>query len=227
MTLPGSSESPIVHAVIAANGRYSHPERQTELVRQADVVIAADGGSSWLYARSLRADLVVGDLDSVSPTVIEALQADGARLVRHPRRKDETDTELALLEAVRLGARRITLLGATGGRIDHTLANVLLLAMPELRDVQAHIFDGRSFVSLVRTEVTIQGEPGDIVSLIPLGSDAEGVCSVGLEYPLQGETLRFGPARGISNVLTNKTARVTLRRGILVLVHTPARYLEE
>lgn len=215
------------HVVIAANGSYPHPDRCVDLVRAADVLIAADGGGNWLHREGLRADLVVGDLDSVAPDVLEALLARGARLVTHPRRKDETDTELALLEAAALAPRRITLLGAIGDRIDHSLANVLLLALPQLEGLDVRIFDGRSFVHLVRETLAVEGEPGDVVSLLPLGGDAVGVCTEGLEYPLRDETLAFGPARGISNVLEGRSARVSLRRGTLLFVHTPLRYMED
>jgi thiamine pyrophosphokinase len=144
----------------------------------------------------------------------------GCRLMRYRPDKDETDTELALLEAVALGARQITLLGALGGRIDHELANILLLTMPQLAGVDTRIYDGRSYLSIVREHAIVRGGAGDLVSLIPLAGDAKGVITEGLLYPLRGETLRFGPARGVSNVLTGSEARVSLQSGQLLLVHT-------
>jgi len=206
---------------VVANGDFSHPARLLGVLDGADTIIAADGGANWLAAQGRLPNVLVGDMDSVSPPVMEALRGGRCRLVRHPAHKDETDLELALLEAVALGARRITILGALGGRIDHTLANILLLAMPQLADVATVIYDGRSYLRVLRHAGEIRGEVGDTISLIPLGGDAVGVVTQGLEYPLRDETLRFSLARGVSNVLLEPTAQISLCRGILLVVHTP------
>jgi len=215
------------HAVVVANGEYAHAGRLTALARSADLIIAADGGANWLAEVGIRAHVLIGDLDSASPAAQRALREAGCEVLRFPAHKDETDTELALAEAAARGAAQITLLGAIGGRIDHTLANILLLAMPRLAGVPTYIYDGQSWLSLVRGYAAIRGAVGDLVSLIPIAGDAEGVLTEGLEYALHGETLRFGPARGISNVLTSPEASVTVQAGLLILVHTPRVSLEE
>jgi thiamine pyrophosphokinase len=214
-------------AVVVANGEFVHPEWLLRLVDEADIVIAADGGANWLASLGRVPDVLVGDMDSVAPAVLRALEEGRCRLARHRRDKDKTDTELALTEACSLGAKRITILGALGGRIDHALANVLLLAMPQLEGVQTVIFDGRSTLWVVRGAGAIRGVVGDLVSLIPLAGDAEGVKTQGLAYPLHNETLRFALARGISNVLNEPVGRVSLQRGMLLVVHTPKDFMEE
>ncbi len=220
------------HVAVVANGEFAHPRRLEATLDTADAIVAADGAAAWLAAHGRPPDLLVGDMDSVEPALLERLAAGGCRLVRHPAHKDETDTELALHEAVALGARRITLLGALGGRIDHAMANIMLLLMPVLEGIETAIFDGQSRLFLIHAGspcdgATIAGEAGDVLSLIPLGGDAEGVLTEGLEYPLRDETLAFGPARGVSNVFLGDKARVSLRRGILLAVHTPRQHLEE
>jgi thiamine pyrophosphokinase len=215
-----------IHVVIVANGAFEHAERLLALVDSADQVVAADGGANWLASQGRLPQLLIGDMDSVHPDVLRALALGDCRLVRHPTEKDATDTELALYEALALGARRITLLGAWGGRLDHALANVLLLALPQLASIQTSLFDGRSYAHVLRQELALQGEAGDLLSLLPLGGEARGVITEGLLYPLRDETLAFGPARGVSNVFTGATARVTLRTGLLLAVHTPRRHLE-
>ncbi|MBN1399243.1 MAG: thiamine diphosphokinase [Anaerolineae bacterium] len=213
--------------VIVANGTFAHAERLLPILEGADQIIAADGGGNWLYDQGRIPDLVVGDLDSISAEVLAAFRAHGCQLERHRPDKDETDTELALLAARDRGARRIVLLGALGGRIDHTLANILLLAMPQLAGSEVLIFDGTSFLFLAQDETLISGEVGDLVSLIPWGGAAHGIRTEGLRYPLREESLRVGPARGVSNVLVQPQARVTLEAGALLVVHTPKRYLSE
>ena len=192
------------HVVVVANGEFAYPRRLEAALGTADVIVAADGAAAWLVAHGRPPHLLVGDMDSIDPVLLEQLAAAGCRLVRHPTHKDETDTELALHEAAALGARRITILGALGGRIDHAMANIMLLLMPVLAGVETAIYDGRSRLFVIREGspcregTTIAGEPGDVLSLIPLGGDAEGVRTEGLEYPLRDETLAFGPARGVS-----------------------------
>jgi len=215
-----------LEVVVVANGEFRHPARLMQLVDGADLVVAADGGANWLASQGRLPDLLVGDMDSVSSGVLQAMKDRGRRLLNHSSRKDETDTELALLEAAAAGPTRITILGALGGRIDHTLANVLLLLMPQLEGIETFIFDGCSYLSVVRRKGEIHGQVGDLVSLIPLGGDAGGIITEGLEYPLHDETLHSGAARGISNLLTQLKARIAVGWGNLLVVHTPRRYLE-
>jgi thiamine pyrophosphokinase len=207
--------------VVVANGEFERPASLLRLVDGADIVIAADGGANWLLQHERLPDVLIGDMDSVRPEVLGALARGDCRLVRHRPDKDETDTELAVAEALARGAGRITIIGALGGRVDHALANVLLLTLPQLAVVEATIYDGVSFIHLIRDELVLHGRVGDTLSLLPVGGDVEGIVTAGLEYPLRGETLHLGPARGVSNVLTADRARITIGRGLLLAIHTP------
>ena len=158
--------------------------------------------------------VVVGDLDSLRR------KTPGAEIRRASPDKDETDLELALLLAAERGATWIRVIGATGGRLDHTLGNVMLLALPALRGLDIRIVSDRQETRLIETHAVIEGAAGDTLSLLPLGGDAEGVRTEGLKYPLRGDTLYFGPARGVSNVLTGRRAEVWIERGRLLAVHT-------
>ncbi|MCD6518377.1 MAG: thiamine diphosphokinase [Anaerolineae bacterium] len=210
---------------VIVNGVFSHAERLLPLLDQAEWIIAADGGANWLFSQGRTPHLLIGDLDSVSPSVLQELERSGCPIRRYPTAKDETDTELALLEAAQR-SDRILVLGALGGRIDHELANILLLSMPQLGEKKVILFDGRSFIFLLRGSGSLRGCPGDTISLLPLGGDVEGIETEGLEYPLHNETLFFGPARGISNVLLAEEAHITFQHGLLLVIHTPQEYLE-
>jgi thiamine pyrophosphokinase len=146
----------------------------------------------------------------------------GAHIIRFSPHKDETDLELALQHAVRAGATQIIVLAALGGRLDQTIANLLLLALPELKGLDVRIVEGPQSAFFIHAgrDALIAGQPGDTVSLIPLGGDALGVTTEGLEWPLCDDPLRFGPARGVSNVLTAEQARVRVREGLLLCVVT-------
>ena len=207
-----------MRAIIFANGQFANPQGARNLLRPDDLIIAADGGTHHALAAGVIPHVVIGDLDSLAPDERACVEAAGARIVRFSPRKDETDLELALLHAASEGATEIVVLAALGGRLDQTIANLLLLALPELSGLDVRIVEGPQTVFLVRDEALIEGQPGDTVSLIPLGGDVVGVTAEGLEWPLHEETLRFGPARGVSNVLAVERARVRVRRGSLLCV---------
>lgn len=187
-------------------------------------VIAADGGNRHAAVLGLHVDVLIGDLDSLGEDVRAALEAGGTRFVAVSSHKDETDLELALLYAVEQGAREVLALGVLGDRLDMSLANILLLTHPALRDVRVVMWVGSQTAWIVRPPGdTISGQPGDTLSLLPLGGDARGITTHNLEYPLNDETLFFGPARGVSNVLAAPSAHLALREGLLLAVHTPGR----
>jgi thiamine pyrophosphokinase len=215
-----------MHVIVILNGALAHPERTLPLFDEADRVVAADGGANWLAQHGISPDVLVGDMDSIAPDLLARLEAGGCCIARHRRDKDETDGELALRQALALGAQRITVLGALGGRADHALANVGLLAMPELADAAVALFDGLSWLFLVRRVGELRGEAGDVVSLLAWGGDALGVSAVGLAYPLRDESLTTGAARGMSNALLDGEAQLTVRQGALLVIHTPRRHLE-
>jgi len=206
---------------VVAAGDAPANEDWANRIRPGDLIVGADGGAGRALAHGLVPDVVVGDMDSTPAEVLAALAAQQVELVRHPRAKDETDLELALCYAAGQGAEEIVVLGALGGRLDHTLSNVLLLALPELEGVTVRIVHGREEVLLARSgeRVPLLGESGDVVSLLPLGGDVHGVTTSGLLWPLDHETLRFAFSRGVSNVLTGREAWIEVEEGYLVVVH--------
>ena len=208
-----------MRAVIVANGPMVKPPVPRLMVGDNDLVVGVDGGARNALELELKPQVVIGDMDSMETGLRERLEEEGCRFVEHPSRKDETDSELAVRYVLSQGATELILLAALGGRIDHTLANVMLLAIPELGPVRARLIDGNQEVLLIRDKVLIEGHPGDKVSLLPLSGDAVGIETEGLEYPLRHGTLRFGAARGVSNVLTAPRASVQVEGGLLLLVH--------
>jgi len=207
-----------MRAIIIANGQIHDSDLHRSLAAPTDLVICADGGASNALALGLQPQVVVGDLDSLDESLHSRLEKMHCQFIVHPACKDETDLELALYYAIEHGVDEILILGALGGRIDQTLANVQLLALPELRSVKARILDGRQEISLIRDAALIEGQVGDTVSLLPLTEEVTGIYTEGLEYALENATLYLGPSRGISNVLTSSQARVRIGRGLLLAV---------
>jgi thiamine pyrophosphokinase len=210
-----------VKAVVVADGE---PDaRDADQLADADLIVAADGGARWLDAMGVRPDLLIGDLDSVDPDLVVRLAAAGAAIERHPVDKDASDAELALDRAIGSGADEVVVLGALGGeRLDHELANLLLLADPSWQVPNLRVVRGGTVVRAVHggEGLSVLGAIGDLVSLLPIGGEAEGVRTVGLRFPLGGESLALGPSRGLSNVVVDHPASVSLERGTLLVVET-------
>lgn len=209
-----------MRTVIIANGSPPTPSDLAQWLRPGDQLICADGGGRAALAYGLKPDLVIGDFDSLSEDELARLAAAGAALERHPRQKNETDLELALRRALTSGATEIIVLGALGGRLDHTLANAMLLALPGLSGGRARLAGGVETLYVLRSgeTLTLDGEKGDTVSLLPLG-DSAGIVTSGLAYPLRNETLRVGPARGVSNEMDSTRATIRLGTGFLLCIH--------
>ena len=215
-----------MHVVIFAGGTLRPGKAVNAAIASADLILAADSGAATALQYGIAPVIVVGDFDSLGTLPLEHLQERGSQIIRAAVEKDETDTELAIDTAVEHGATRITLLGALGGpRFDHTMANVMLLAGYEKLPIQ--IVDGPTICWLLRGpgSSSIKGHSGDLLSLIPLTSEANGVRTDGLYYPLHGETLQFGKPRGVSNVLTGEQAEVYLEQGLLLAIHTNVQEL--
>ncbi|HJU47597.1 MAG TPA: thiamine diphosphokinase [Gaiellaceae bacterium] len=181
-------------------------------------VIAADSGLDLAYALGLRVDVAVGDFDSATPAALARAAAEGTAVDRHPADKDATDLELALDRAVALGAGRVLVVGGDGGRLDHLLAGALLLGSARYASLEVDARLGAARAYVVRDERILTGTEGELVSLLALHGPAQGVTTVGLRFPLRGETVSAGSTRGVSNVLEGTEARVTLERGVLLAV---------
>jgi thiamine pyrophosphokinase len=220
-------------ALVVADGRLDVAQLRLEAARPGTLVIGADGGAARAHDAGVRVDIVVGDLDSIEPAALVRLEAVGAEVRRASPDKDESDTELAILTALERVSGPIVVLGALGGvRIDHELANVLLLAHPRLDGRDVAILERATTIRRAGTDtgpaaVTLTGERGDLVTLLPIGGPVEGVTTHDLRYPLHAETLTPGPARGLSNELLGSSASVTSVRGRLLVIHIRGRIQED
>jgi thiamine pyrophosphokinase len=182
------------------------------------IVVAADSGVEHAFTAGRGVDLVVGDLDSAAPAAVDAAIAGGAEVRSYPADKDESDLELALGAARAAGARRVIVVGGSGGRLDHFLANALLLASPSFADLDIQALVGDARITVVHRDARLTGAPGDVCSLLAVGGPARGVRTTGLRFPLHGEDLLPGSTRGLSNELTEPVATVSLEHGALLAV---------
>lgn len=196
------------------------------LATACDIVIAADGGAARLDHAGRRPDLVVGDLDSLSPEAKRRLESHGVAFEVHADEKDETDAELALQTAVARGADEILVVGAFGGnRLDHQVGNLMLLAHEDFAAIDvAIVTEQATFRTLLGPGILeLEGAAGDWVTLVPLSELAQAVTTDGLRYRLHREDLVRGSTRGVSNELTGRRGSVDLGAGLLLVTVTTRR----
>jgi thiamine pyrophosphokinase len=209
--------------LLLVNGELYKPDVLRRRIRDEafDLVLGADGGARYAKTLNVTLDAVVGDMDSLSDLEQQGMKAE---FVSYPPEKDETDLELALLYAKKRGIDRIVMVGAMGGRMETTIANILLMANASLSSCRIEVWHGEQTGWAVKPPgEDIAGHPGDTLSLIPLGGYASGITTEGLKYPLKDEGLPLGSSRGISNLMDGQLARVRLAQGLLLAVHTPGR----
>jgi thiamine pyrophosphokinase len=220
-----------LRAVIFANGILDDHDRVLSRLKPEDFLIAADGGSEHCKDIGIRPDIVIGDMDSISTQLRKKFQSSGTKFFIHPRDKDQTDLELALLYAQQCGADEVIFFGILGGRFDLSLSNILLLARDEWKPMSLVIINGPDTAFLLRSKdlISIKGKPGDIVSLIPVSEVVEGVSTRGLRWQLDQAVLLQGNTRSVSNELITHSAEVNIETGKLLLVHRdiPIENIEE
>lgn len=210
-----------MRALIFANGSPTSSELVEEWMQRDSIVIAANGGTLNALLSNTTPQIVIGDLDSFPDAMRDDLQRRNVKFIAYPERKNETDLELALRHALDLGATEIAIFGALGRRWDQTLANILLLTLPELHAVPTIIVDAGQTMRIVSNGASaqIEGKVGDTLSLMALGGDASGVSIEGCEYPLANAKLSLGQTLGISNVLSEPRACVEVQQGIVLVIH--------
>ncbi|MGH2581823.1 MAG: thiamine diphosphokinase [Anaerolineales bacterium] len=207
--------------VVFANGEFVPPPDLQARLEAAELIIAADGGASHLETLGRVPNVLVGDFDSLSTETANHLKRKGVRVDKYPAAKEQTDLELALDHALRAGASEIAVLAGLGQRWDHSLANLLLAAHPKYAGVQIQLVQGEQRVHTLRGANELKAKKGERVSLIPISSDALGVSTRNLLFPLNHETLYFGSSRGVSNIVVGDGAEVSIESGVLLCIISP------
>lgn len=217
-------------AIIFINGDLPNLDATRKIIRPDDFIIAADGGTRHALALGLIPSVVIGDLDSLDSVNRRVLEENRAEIIEYPQDKDETDLELAFNYAVDAGYEQIRLIAALGGRLDQTLGNLSLLTDESLSALDVRADDGVEEMFFARNQAqtctepsrSIHGRIGEIISLIPWGSDVKVACTKGLRWSLQHETLYAHKTRGISNEMIAEDAQIQIESGLLLVIHTKA-----
>ena len=220
------------YAVVVSGGDLDWGEEEERIMASASLTVAADRGAEVLCRHGLSPSVLVGDFDSCGAGVVEHLRAKGIGVIALERDKDKTDTEEALDLVLSAGFQRVVVLGAMGGqRLEHSIANLLLIEAFAAKGLDVVVIDGRTSIfglagpgqgTTARGPGSrkVRGGKGDFVSLFPVTKEARGVTTAGLKYPLSRATLRRGSPLGVSNEITGEEASISLEEGFLLVVVT-------
>lgn len=210
--------------VVLANGEYGPLEQYSGIVAEGDIIICADGGANYAFEMGLIPAYIVGDMDSIKPEIKDFFASQQAVVKKYPRRKDFTDTQLALSLAEELGADEILFLGTLGKRLDHTLSNLYSGIDMAMMGKQVAHFSPDCMVYLTARRIVIAGQKGDVVSVLPLSEKALGVCEKGFEYPLENVVLEKKNPYTVSNTLADEYGEISVDEGILAVFHFLSSY---
>lgn len=189
-----------------------------QILKPNDVIVCCDGGSKYLFEEGIIPHYIIGDLDSSTPQIIQFFETKNVNLKKFNTKKDETDMELCVDFLISLGALEIIILGGTGTRLDHTLANINLLIKAEDANVFTTIVDKHNKINITNNTIKIEGAKGDLVSLIPITTTVEGITTTGLMYSLNNASMNIGKSLGVSNVMENNIATVSVTKGYLLVI---------
>jgi len=207
-------------AVVALNGELKgSKEEYKKLIGEKDVLfVAADGGALLLKSIGFLPDVIIGDFDSLTDLQCQYYKKMGAKIVKYPVKKDETDGELALQYCRERGLDNIIIIGFAGGRLDQQLANIFLLEYAFRNGMTAFIKEPGLEMGIIEKEKVFFQKIGAGLSLIPLDEKVSGVTITGCKYLLEAANLLRYKTRGISNIIEQEKAVITVEKGLLLYV---------
>lgn len=207
--------------IIIANGEITNYQLLTGYIDEGDHIICADGGARHALAMGKTPDYLVGDFDSLDKNVMQQLEnvPNPPQFIRFPANKDKSDTHLAVEYALAMGATEIILMGVTGSRWDHSLANITMLSLLP-NDIGILLVNENNELCLITGDVILNGKPGEEISILPLSPVVKGVTTRGLKWPLVNKTIEMGNSLGISNIIVEPGAGISLKEGKLLVIRS-------
>lgn len=192
-----------------------------------EYLICVDGGLEIAYQMNLKPSYIVGDFDTVTKSTLDyylqkATKPNGSIIKRFQPEKDATDSQLAIELAIEIGSEEIVVLGGTGSRIDHVLANIMVLKKPLEMGKKAYLLDKQNKIYLISKKHTITKKSlyGKYISILPYGTQVTKVTLIGFKYPLLNRTLFIGDSLGISNELEEEEGTIFLEDGVLIVIES-------
>jgi thiamine pyrophosphokinase len=205
-------------SVIIAHGDLGDGKVAIRECKEANYIICADGGAEHAYSLNILPHFILGDFDSVSEKVLSYFKSRSVEIIKYPREKDYTDTEICIQKAIDLGSSEICILAGVGSRIDHNLGNIGLLHIIKRNGIRGYIASDKCYIYLCSDEIEIVGNKGDVVSIFAYDGDVKGITLKGLKYLLNDANLEFGRPLGISNEMVENKCSIKVKSGELLVI---------
>lgn len=184
-----------------------------------DIIIAVDKGLETIDYLKLEPQYILGDFDSVNTKILEKYKTQNIKIIKLNPEKDLTDTHSAIDLALEIKSTEITILGAIGTRLDHTMANIHILKQALDKNIKAKIVNEKNEIELINKEIIIKKDDNyKYVSIIPLTTQVTGITIEGMKYIINDYTLSIGDSLGVSNEQIDKEAKISIKTGILVVI---------
>jgi len=207
-----------MEVTVVTNGHIENLDILKSIIKNSDYVICADGAAKYLMNLNIYPNLLVGDLDSISSDTLQWIENSEVNIKKFPIKKNMTDTELAIEFALEQSPSRITIVGAVGSRMDHSLGNIMLLYKILKMGTAARIINEVNDITITDSALEVEGRVGQTISIIPIGGDVRGVTLEGLEYPLINHNINMGNSLGISNRFIKENATISVKEGLLLVI---------
>jgi len=208
------------HVAIVANGDMKDYDRFRDVLSKVDLIIGVDGGLKHLEKMAIQPTIMMGDFDSIESLEFYKKIFPKAEIQTFEIRKDYTDSELAVRKLIEMKAERAVLLGVTGSRLDHTLANISLLKVLYDAGVKGSIVNEDNVIHYTEDKLNLEAEIGTNMSILPMSDKVTGIYLDGFEYPLENATLTYGSTTGISNVFAKEEASIRIESGRIVVMQS-------
>ena len=204
--------------IIFSNGEIGNINFYKKLIKKNDTIICADGGLKFAKKLGLNPDILIGDFDSLKKSDFYGLNKNKTKVLKFPKEKDKTDTQLALEYALSSGAGEIIMLCSLGGRADHMLANIHLLSLGIKKGIIIKILDSSAEIRIISKSLDLKTAKGETISLLPFSEKVNGIYTEGLKYPLKNGTMVLGIPYGISNEAISRQVKIKIRSGLLLVI---------
>lgn len=204
-------------AIILGNGTVINTSNILNYIDENTILICCDGGIRHAFKEGLIPNYIIGDLDSSKAPILNFFKEKGVIFKKFKCEKDETDMEICIQFCIDNNIDDITIFGATGTRLDHTMTNLHLLKMALNHKILSKIIDDNNEIYMIDNEIEIDGKVGDLISLVPISTEVKGVCTVGLSYSLKNCTMKIDKSLGVSNIMKYEKCKVSIKSGYLMV----------
>ncbi|NLD50012.1 MAG: thiamine diphosphokinase [Clostridiaceae bacterium] len=205
-------------AIVVCNGSICDYSYYKKYFEDAKFVVCADGGASHLKKFGIKPDILLGDFDSINQEDLDYYKALNVEVLKYGFDKDFTDTEIAVDIVIERGFDNIVIIGGTGTRLDHSLANIFLLKKIMDKGIKGRIVNEQNEIFIASGNIRLEREEGFKITLLPLTQKVTGITTKGLLYPLKDDCLVMGEGRGVSNEFADSYAEVSTKSGILMVI---------